>query len=98
MYLGLALVGWKAALGAVLILACAVASAATVTKRKLGPNINTDAREIGVAASPDGRFLYIVREDEPLTAAEAERVRGRTKDVDTACRQVVELKDKLPLS
>ncbi len=81
-----------AAFGAALVLACAAAPAA-VNKRKLGPNINTDAREIGVAASPDGRFLYITREDEPPTAAEAARAPVQKKDT---CTQMVELNKQMP--
>ncbi len=82
------------ALGAALLLTW-TASTAPVTKRKLGPNINTDAREIGVAASPDGRFLYITREDEPLTAAEAAAARARLQPKDT-CTQLVELNKQMP--
>ncbi len=87
--------GLTISLGAVLLLASA-ASPAAVAKRKLGPNINTDAREINVAASPDGRFLYITREDEPLTAAEAADAaarRGKPKDT---CTQMAELDKQMP--
>jgi len=78
----------------VLVFAAAT-SAATVTKHKLGPNINTDAREIGVAASPDGRFLYITREDEPPTAAEAAETARRSQPKDT-CVQLTELNKQMP--
>lgn len=81
-------------IGATLMFACA-ASPAAVTKRKLGPNINTDAREIGVAASPDGRFLYITREDEPLTAAQSAEAARRSQPKDT-CAQMVELNKQMP--
>jgi outer membrane protein OmpA-like peptidoglycan-associated protein len=84
----------SAAYGAALMFACAAAPAA-VTKHKLGPNINTDAREIGVAASPDGRFLYITREDEPLTEAEAAAVSARSQPRDT-CSQLAALNKQLP--
>ncbi len=83
-----------ATIGATLMFACA-ASPAAVTKRKLGPNINTDAREIGVAASPDGRFLYITREDEPLTAAQSAEAARRSQPKDT-CAQMVELNKQMP--
>jgi len=83
-------------LGVLLVLATASAESATLTKHKLGPNVNTGARELAVVVSPDGRYLYIPREDEPLTAAEEKAVHGRTTQVDTACKQINELKDKLP--
>jgi outer membrane protein OmpA-like peptidoglycan-associated protein len=88
---------WPALLGLALLLAAAAPGAgqAAVTKRKLGPNVNTDAREIGVAASPDGRFLYLTREDEPRTDAELERATSRAAPKDT-CAQAVELSRKLP--
>lgn len=84
--------------GLALAIAVSIASAAggpAVTKRKLGPNINTDAREIGVAPSPDGRFLYITREDEPLTEGEAKAAPAPGRHKDT-CSQVEELNKKLP--
>ncbi len=67
-----------------------------VVPRKLGPNINTDAREIGVAASPDGRFLYITREDEPLTPAEAAAAaKARPKPKET-CTELRDLEKLMP--
>lgn len=82
-------------LGAVLLLTPAAAPAA-VAKRKLGPNINTDAREINVAASPDGRFLYITREDEPLSAAEAAAMAAKRSKPKDTCAQMVELDQQIP--
>ena len=78
-----------------LLLAAQLVAAAGLEKRKLGPNINTAARELVALPSPDGTLLYILREDEPLTAAETQAVKARTAGVDTMCLQV-EAMAKLP--
>mgnify|MGYP000013168781 CR=1 FL=1 len=94
--LGLSSASSAASIAAALTLSLVTTSYAAVTPRKLGPSINTDAREIGVSASPDGRFLYITREDEPLTPVEAAAAaKARPKPKDT-CTQLRELEQQMP--
>lgn len=78
-----------------LLLAATSIDAVGLEKRKLGPNINTGARELLALPSPDGTLLYVLREDEPLSSDEIKAVKARTQFADAACQQV-EAMAKLP--